>query len=313
MKKRIYFFILLFVSSFCIAQNLVPNGNFEQHSGCPSGLNQLYHATYWINPTGWTPDYYHMCGFGNAGVPDNAGGFQNALSDSAYADIFLYSSVPDGREFIETPLTSPLIAGSCYEFTMYINLLNNSEYTTRNIGVLFSDTLINIAPSLGIIPLTPQLVNSNPAYPDTLNWYQVTGNYIATGGESYMVIGNFDNDANTQFVQVNPSGFDYAIVYIDDVSLTPCNPNSIEESGNEILAVYPNPFSDQLTLSFAPDAELTVELYDICSHRISQSDFVGTTTLVTESLARGIYFYEVKVKNGPDNSRVIKKGKIVKN
>ena len=307
MSKQLYLAILLLAGSICSGQNLVPNGNFEQHSACPTAFNQLYYATNWINPTGWTPDYYHKCGIGNVSVPNNGGGFQNALSDSAYAGIFLYSASPDVREFIETPLTDSLIAGSCYYFEMYINLLDNSKYSARNIGVLFSDTLINYSSSLQIIPLTPQLVNSNVGYPDTIGWYQVSGNYIASGGESYIVIGNFNDDLNTPVVLVNPSGLDYAVVYIDDVTLTPCIPTSIGESKNEMINIYPNPFSNQIIFEFSNNEEARLTIYDIFSREVFQQMFVGTTTLITEPLSKGIYIYELKSRNGS-----FKQGKIVK-
>jgi len=159
--KTLLTLLLLTISLYriCHGQNLVPNGNFEQHSSCPTNTNQLYKATYWINPTVWTPDYYHKCAGGTVGVPNNAGGFQNALSDSAYAGIFLYSASP-GREYIETPLTTSLVAGSSYFFEMYINLLDNSKYSARNIGVYFSDTLVYQPTNYFTIPVTPITLQS---------------------------------------------------------------------------------------------------------------------------------------------------------
>jgi hypothetical protein len=45
------------------AQNLVPNGSFEQYDTCPTNVNgtSLQYANSWVNPNAGTPDYYNAC------------------------------------------------------------------------------------------------------------------------------------------------------------------------------------------------------------------------------------------------------------
>jgi hypothetical protein len=76
---------MFFASGVCEAQNLVPNGDFEQYHSCPTFHSQLDSALYWFNPGLYlpgnsTPDYYNACGSPPASVPDNFCGSQNALS-----------------------------------------------------------------------------------------------------------------------------------------------------------------------------------------------------------------------------------------
>ena len=59
------------------AQNLVPNGDFETYSLCPTALGQITRASGW-HVSSLTPDYYNSCaGFGNnVYVPRNEIGYQ---------------------------------------------------------------------------------------------------------------------------------------------------------------------------------------------------------------------------------------------
>ena len=47
--------------------------------------------------------------------------------------------------------------------------------------------------------------------------------------------------------------------------------------------------------------------HDIASRKLLQQKFTNAVSLNTEQLAKGVYLYEVRNKNG-----VIKKGKVVK-
>ncbi|MBK8844980.1 MAG: hypothetical protein IPO33_20235 [Saprospiraceae bacterium] len=64
-------FILLLNFKICIAQNIVPNGDFGAIFGCPTNFNQINSAQFWFNPCvppyGSSPgqsgssDYYNAC------------------------------------------------------------------------------------------------------------------------------------------------------------------------------------------------------------------------------------------------------------
>ena len=120
MTKYLTVILTILIPCLLHAQNLVPNGGFEQYSGCPNAENEIDSAKYWINPAsglnGGTPDYYNSCATSpNEPVPNNAFGYQPAHGGNAYCGIFLFQTpYPDIREYIETNLTSPLIAGKKY-------------------------------------------------------------------------------------------------------------------------------------------------------------------------------------------------------
>jgi gliding motility-associated-like protein len=234
MRKSFLFLLVLLLligKQESVGQNLVPNGDFEQYIHCPQNWTQLDSCLLWINPsivsTGGSPDYFNQCDVNNiVGVPYNSGGFQMARSGKAYSGFCIYhnSGLSDFREYIEVPLKSPLEANFCYYISMYVNLCNNCPQSGNDIGAYFSDILITGVSNYFPLPFTPQYNNSTTVLSDTLNWILVEGNILANGGEKFLIIGNFKNDANTNITTVNPTGsLEGAYLYIDDVSVYKCN------------------------------------------------------------------------------------------
>jgi hypothetical protein len=139
----------------CEAQNLVPNGDFEQYSNCPVGFGQIDSLLYWFNPCippyggsgtlSGSSDYFNACNdTAGVNVPYSSFGFQLAHSNNGFAGLALFFiNISNFREYIEVPLTSPLIANNCYYFEMYVSLANNSGYTADTIGAYFSDTIVS--------------------------------------------------------------------------------------------------------------------------------------------------------------------------
>jgi hypothetical protein len=292
----------------CEAQNLVPNGNFEQYSGCPDFYGQLDSALYWINPNEGTPDYFNVCStFFNTGVPSNGLGVQPSHSGSAYGGIELfYHQGENSREYMEVPLLSALVANQHYHFEMYANLGDRGNYSTDALQAYFSDTLIANIDSAIVLPFTPQISNDSGVFLNTTAWTLISGNYMAHGGESYLLIGNFKNDSSTA-LQFNVAYFiGLAYSYIDDVSLTIATGiDDQTETGN--INLFPNPVNDRVTISTYTNSPSEITFYDMDSRKLLQEQFINSVTLNTKQLAKGLYLYEVRNKNG-----VIKKGKSVK-
>ncbi|MFI5220339.1 MAG: T9SS type A sorting domain-containing protein [Bacteroidia bacterium] len=312
--------IMMFITcGVCRGQNLVPNGSFEQYTSCPTGVNQIDSCLFWICPQICSSDYFNQCADSSSsvGVPVNfiyfpIRGYQYPNSGLGYAGIFLWiQSVINYREYIEGTISQPLNAGACYHFEMYINLSNNSKFTNSDIGVYFTDTLITGMNFGGLMAFTPSISNTNGNNPDTLNWILVSGNYTAVGGESYFLIGNFKDDLNTDTILINSIGSDRVYVYIDDVCLTPCGSlctTGIEEQSKmEQIKIYPNPVINKLNATAKGNEPVEINLFDITSRKIFNQTFTNSTSINTEQLAKGIYLYELRNKNG-----VVKKGKVVK-
>ncbi len=209
-----------------IAQNLVPNPGFETNTGCPYDISkpafyQLTLATPWNQPTAGTSDYFHTCATSTACiVPANTFGSQTANGGDGYAGFYTYQTVTANyREYIQVMLSSTLSAGVSYDLSYYISLADKSQWASNKIGAYFSATAISGG---GATPLgyTPQIVN-NTVITDMAAWTLVTGTFTAGGGENYITIGNFSNDAGTTVSATGISTLPIAYYYIDDICLTP--------------------------------------------------------------------------------------------
>lgn len=223
--RTIIIAILLPVTPDITGQNLVPNPGFEGFTSCPTFASMLGNAAPWTNPTLGTPELFHACAPSGdyAGVPANSsGGYQWPRTGDGYAGIFVYrTATPEMREYIMTPLLEPLEAGVCYTFRMFVNAANDHELVCDGVGARFTVGPISAA-SGSVLPMEahidhPQGVLIN----DTLGWTEVSGSYVANGGEDHVVIGNFRNDAQTTAVMFNPGVWytQTAYLLIDDVSL----------------------------------------------------------------------------------------------
>lgn len=309
---------LLLMYCFCFGQNLIPNGDFEGHTSCPGKINEFNKVMNWIDPYSstvaltakGTPDYFNHCDTSNTvSVPFNFGGYQQAYSGLGYCGISLFHRyVPEFREYVEVMLTSPLVANKTYHFEMLANLANVSFYSSPDVGIYFSDTAITGVKNYNPFPFVPQITNPKTNDFDTIGWTPVTGNYTAHGGEQYLIIGNFKNDASTDTVKLindQPNGTGIYI-YLDDVSLSLTT--NVNETKSEITEqISPNPFSQNATVTVSVAEPTTITLYDFLGQQISQQTFVHSTDLNTAFLAKGIYFYAISNAEG-----ILKTGKVTK-
>lgn len=132
------------------------------------------------------------------------------------------------RGYPKNRLKQTLQANVEYCVRMYVSLSNQSTHGIDNIGVYFSDNSIDTIKKCNnpITYLMPQVRNpTNNIITDTLNWVAITGTFVATGTEKYLLIGNFESDANTNKSLVNPTHSPgmFSDYVIDAISVIPVN------------------------------------------------------------------------------------------
>lgn len=212
------------------AVNLVPDPGFESYTSCPTGFGQLNVAVSWDAPTTGTSDYFNTCvtgwpTFPVPGVPLSPFGYQWPNSGSGHAGLIPYSSAPDYREYLQSPLAAPLVAGQPYTVTFHVNLGDTCSLAIDRIGAYLSVGPVGPVPNWAPLPYTPQVESpANVFLTDTLNWVAITGTFVASGGEDHIVIGNFHDDAGTSTVptgNVWPGG---AYYMVDDVAVELATP-----------------------------------------------------------------------------------------
>ena len=231
-----------FIGSSVEAQNLVPNPGFEVQDTCPA-VSQITLAPPWNSPTLGTPDLFNStCGMQNGPARTGIGS----------SGVFTFSSFPDNREYIQAPLTAPLVAGQLYCVSFWV-LRTNFQYAVDKIGAHFRAGALSQT-TTGVLNFVPQVESPTGITITGTSWTLISGTFTAAGGEDHILIGNFQNDANTNQVVVNAgSSSDAAFYRIDDVQVTACF-TGIEEALNpDLITVFPQPAQDVVNIRFPGD------------------------------------------------------------
>ena len=227
--------LLIFFESFG-QTNLVPNPSFEIYTVCPKIAGTLSPApNFWSTLPIHNGLFYNSCANITAppfGVPyNNYGGndnYQNAHLGNGYlALVFLNTSPLAGnyggkRHYSETQLTDSLKAGKRYFCGFYVALSDGANYGTNNAAMCITKTALNVDTATTpnwVINQNPQIYNyGNPIIKDTQNWTKISTIFKAQGGEKFITIGNFKDNANTSFDRYLPAGtYDWAVYGLDDV------------------------------------------------------------------------------------------------
>jgi len=313
MKKNLFLFLFLFICSKQIAQNLVPNPSFEYIDSCnifPFSAINNHLVLNWSVATQGTADDFNIC---SGSIPWVSLGYQYPRTGNCYAGVVIYStsgSYPDYREYIEAKLDSPMINQEHYCVSYYINKANNCYFANNNFGVYFSDNFI-YQPIITNLNFTPQINDTN-IVTDTLNWTIVYGEYVAHGGEQYMIIGDFYPDSLTDTLHTgtgNGSGY----YFIDDVNVHCCTCDSttslhagVAEIKQEEITIYPNPTTTTLTIT-STDKLKEVRMYNLLGEEIlAITPNNNQSTININQFSKGIYFVEIKTEKGVVRKKVVK-------
>jgi len=197
-----------------------------------------------------------------------------------------------------------------YCVSFYVSLADTSSKAICNAGAYLSQDSLLYNGFQTITFVTPQVQNSVTNFLNSkTEWMEVSGYFIANGGERFITIGNFNLPSNTPVQSVLGGGYPSTYYYIDDVSVLNCD--SLQSIGqinieNKVI-VRPNPFYERLTVEINNDNQTNFIIYDLSSRQCLKNTFAGSTAINTESLSKGMYLYLISDKNG-----IIKSGKLIK-
>ncbi len=306
----------LLVPQWCEAQNLVPNGSFEEYTQCPTTDGQMTFATWWSDYF-FSPDFWHTCGLaGVAGVPNNVHGYQLPNTGLGYGGVHAFGASgasADGlREIMGTALSESLSVGQTYHASMYVSWTTtgpgtqgSSRYAHNNMGMLF-----RMQPLEGFawIPL-PNFaqVYTEEIVIDSAGWTLIEGDFVADSAYQYVFIGNFYGDFETDDTLINPGGqWALSYYYVDDICVTlpggDCLVTSVAEvDSHSRVSVAPNPFEDQLTIRGTASGQMRVSVSDaqgrvVYAAGIQQTD--GFASIELSTLPSGLYYISVTTSTG---------------
>jgi gliding motility-associated-like protein len=226
-------------------QNLLPNPGFEFSLKPVKSrfAGNIDWASPWFPAGKGSPDLIK-----NGEVPY---GNQQAAEGNQFAGIILYDEEnPEFREYLEVKLLRPLRPDEEICIRFKISAADRCRYFSDALGfALTTDSLLSNTWS--VIRREPELSTRQFApLNDTAEiWKQLEFVFKAKGGEKFLTVGNFRNDASTGLQgNFKEAYLKLAYIYFDDFFLGPCKP---EDSLNtEIHPVRENlPGGEELPAS----------------------------------------------------------------
>ena len=240
--NRLFVLILIFKAfsyEKAFSQSYISNGDFEVISKCPQFWSERvkdFTVENWYSPTKSTPDVFskcsEQCNHHSNWMDKNV----KALSES-YVGIITRQKGKDYSEYIQTKLSTDLIAGQFYKIKMDIYWPENSLYKPVKIGALLSESKISSSKESYI--KADHAIYSKIVF-DTIaksKWVSIEIEIKATGNEKYITIGSFER--TSEFNKSSSGSFDYNYLFIDNVSLQPSEFN-MSPTG---VAIHPNVIS----------------------------------------------------------------------
>jgi len=251
MKKiGVIFIYILFVRNCFCQINLVSNGGFENLSSCPT-ISKPFAAINWYIPSSMKLSVsYHTCSSVSCySVPSNCWGglpsYQLAHSGNGYTGgTFFYNSVENWRVYVQSKLMDSLKKDKLYYAEFFVSLANPSKIACNNIQLLFTKTAIyqdTLNDPLSAILANAQIVSyGNPIITDTVGWVKVSGILKSKGGESYITVGNFKTNLQTDTIRNKNiiSSNEEAGYYIDDVSVIPLDSFNLKADAGKDTTIH---------------------------------------------------------------------------
>ncbi len=253
-------FIFQFISTICISQNLIINGDFEDVNICTEH-NAPCSPEAWRLTSALLPEYSNNYGKHSVGI------------------VVLNPSVKNIRSYLQSRLSFPLSKGKRYRLKMDIC---PGDIFINEIGIVFSDTIILTKEDI-LLKKTPDFEFKNNKkllhYNKGKDWLRLEKEFVANSNALFMIIGSFLNDDELiyKFSSGKFKKYNNYFYYIDNVSVTPidtiCDNEKIDSIKNSIYSQnhrhpVPNDFLDNkeivhenYTIPFIAETD-TIILFD---------------------------------------------------
>ena len=286
--------------------NLVPNPSFEDTIFCPFSPGDVDGIEAWIKVTG-SVDYFNSCNGNLYSVPSNYVGEEFSQSGEGYvglgpwADNFLF------REFIGVSLDEPLDSGQRYLIKYHLSMADTVQYALRNFGAWFTEA--QPPNDLGVLlSAEPQVIYAGEAFLDDQDgWMTIEGSFIAEGGEQFLTLGNFDDDANTDTLFVVEQTSKSAYYYLDDVSVVEdtsyhVGVDDLSLQPSDYHKLYPNPNNGSFTLWLQTE-ELDVSnivVWNLTGQKVYTNTVTRGENQIDLDVSNGLYLYKITVNNSTE-------------
>jgi len=219
--KRSGLFLLLLLPLFSTGQNLLLNGGFEEVNICTEFIQECA-------PEAWISSANTMYNYTKEAAKAHSGVCCMTIEAGRY-------NKPFARTILRSRLLCGLRKGSRYQLRFFIRsfdrLLDSTGICFNATDPLFNKTPVQQqVPSFYLLQAGVSSANQN----QSTGWQEVQWEYTANGEEAYISIGYFARRGygNKPFSTKE----DRYLVYVDDISLRPLDPNEGICAGSEKAA-----------------------------------------------------------------------------
>lgn len=297
-----------------VAQNHVPNADFEAHGDCSWGVD-FDMLDEWSIPLGCSPPgYFNACqqGLGTVflGVPTNIVGFEWARSGEGYLCAKTFTAGWDNaRYFFTATLTPELLPGEhCVQFWM--SLCDSSSYKSGTFHAYFTGAYPNTVAGWDTVWADTWAdsaqVTFNTVDVDGNGWYLMQGSFTSTDTLRYASFGNFLREPelfeDLTFIENFEVLEDYfAGYYIEDVYVGACDVGMPDAHSREVIELSPNPVQQGEAVRIVGSLLrswriIGVDGAIIAQGRANPND--DAVVLHTDRLAPGAYQIGVEMRDG---------------
>jgi len=228
--SRLSFCIGLICFSTTFGQNLVVNQSFEDFTTCPvnfMGVNAMLEEV--SVPTASSGDYFNTCSASDFGVPTNFKGDQEAADGNGYLGLYYYA-LNNYREYAQLNTARTLREKFPHKISIKVSLAETSAFAIKNMTILLSDKKIKMPNSstlkterleLSDISFQEVALSPDKSMAESDGWITMSGEFEAKGFENHIIIGNFEDNANTQLLKNDKPllSSDFSYYFVDDLVL----------------------------------------------------------------------------------------------
>ncbi|SHG89117.1 OmpA family protein [Flagellimonas flava] len=323
------FFALIFgfaLGASSYGQNLVLNPSFEEYKSCPTNITGFDALLEEISlPSSSSGDYFNQCGTSDFGVPANFKGSQVATDGSAYVGLYFYA-LNDYREYLQLNTSKTLREKHPYKISLQVSLADASSLALKNLSIVLVNKKIKFPNSSALTGSRMDLeeglsfhkvkLKPNKSLANKDEWVTLTAEFEAKGFENHIIVGNFDNNVNTELLgQEGPVlSSDFSYYYVDNLVLE--EQPRINYEKDKIYVLERNPFEPK---GYELDAEAVASVKKIFKYLkenaevqmkiTGHSDNVGQpgyNKFISSLRARAVALYLTNL--GIDDNRIVWEG-----
>ncbi|GMN10828.1 hypothetical protein MTsPCn9_30070 [Croceitalea sp. MTPC9] len=318
--------IFFLQSTLFFGQNLILNPGFEDYKICPSNITNFNALVEDVSlPTSSSGDYFNECGTGDFAVPNNFKGAQKAAEGNGYAGLYFFA-LNDYREYIQMNTSKTLRKKFPYKVSLKVSLAETSSLALKGMSIVLTNTNVKVPNSSALTPSKLDLqdgvefyevrLSPDKSMADMDGWVTLSGEFEAKGFENHIIVGNFQNNVNTQLLNNERSVLskDFSYYYVDDFMLE--EQPRINYEKDKIYVLERNPFEPK---GYELDKEAIASVKKIFKFLkenakvqmkiTGHSDNVGNpeyNKFISSLRARAVALYLKKL--GIDDNRVVWEG-----